>query len=185
MSQGTKPISLDPQPARRQDFAELKGLMNKANEYSFKRAGHYQWTSIKYSYSTLREQVDDGEFFVIRNHAGVITSAIALADNNVCWKQAGIGGPALYFTKFMKDPTKASPGEGRRLLSFAAGEALRRHKSLLRCDTTIETDGLIKYYTGLGFKKVSDFIYEASGRPGVLLEIPAADLLVKIDTTSD
>ncbi|HEY5442017.1 MAG TPA: hypothetical protein VIJ68_00590 [Candidatus Saccharimonadales bacterium] len=162
---GTSPHQPAIRPAHSKDFDELQNLLNMANDYALTQSGVRMWANMGHAYSTLRAQIEAGEFFVVRDPRGAITSAIALADNNECWEQAGIGGSALYFMKLMKDPAKALPGEGLRLLGFAAAETLRQGKTLLRCDTLIESGALVDYYRRLGFQSKGTFMYESTGRP--------------------
>lgn len=164
-------------PASSKDFDELWGLLNRANQHSISRSGLRLWTMMDHVRGQFRRQVDNGECFVLRDAEDSITSCISLTEEGPEWGEVGNNGKALYFHKWMKDPEKAGQEEPLRLLRFAAEEAIRRGKPFLRCDTVPSLVSLIKYYDKLGFRRVGMFVYESSGRPGILLEIEAKKLV--------
>lgn len=164
--------------ARPSDFDELKSLLDRANQYSIERSGLKLWTMMDYVYGQLQKQINDGECYVLRNRAGNITSCIVLTDDGSEWGEREHDSDALYFHKWMKDPGLADSSEPKKLLRFAAEEAIRQKKSYLRCDTVPSLIKLLKYYDRLGFKRIALFVYESSGRPGILLEVKP-DLLLK------
>ncbi len=167
--------------ANSKDFSELKELLDRANQYSIKRAGVRLWTMMDYVYEQFRLQLERGECHVIRDESGHITSMIAFNEDVGQWGDDNNDGRALYFYKWMKDPAGAEPDEPLELLKFALQAAQKRHKTLIRCDTVSELTGLIEYYKKLGFKEVKSFVYASSGRPGVLLEATVESVLSHLE----
>lgn len=161
------------------DFPEICSLLDRANDYSRDISGLPGWHAMDHVYEGIRSNIEEGRCYIIRNQDGLITSSIGLSESSDIWHEAGIDGRALYFTKLIKDPALAQPGEGRQLLAFAAEQALARSLLMLRCDTVTELEGLIEYYEKLGFENKGAFVYETTGRPGVLLEVAADKLLSK------
>jgi hypothetical protein len=159
------------------DFEELKLLMQKANSYSLEISGVPQWTKWDVAYNRLEGQLKLDNMFVMRTRDGSIAAAIAIDYYDERWGSQADDGQAMYLHQLMKDPTKATPGVGGIFLEFAAKEAQRQNKPLLRCDTTPELPKLIKYYEGFGFTKKGDIYYDFSGRRGVLLEAEVNDVL--------
>lgn len=95
---------------------------------------------------------------------------IAIDDSDSSRGDASHDGRALYFFKYMKDPSKLPSGDGG-LLRFTAQEALRRDKAVLRCDAVADQPGIVEHYLKLGFKEKGRIIYESlKGREGILLE---------------
>ncbi len=159
--------------ARLDDFEELKTLLQKANNYSLEISGIPQWTKWDVVFEQLRFHLKNESMFVVRDPTGAIILAIALDDADEQWGEASADGLAVYLHQLMKDPAKAPHGSGIRLIEFAATYAIKRQKTFLRADTTPELIHLIAYYNQLGFEECGTFIYESSGRPGVLLEARA------------
>jgi ribosomal protein S18 acetylase RimI-like enzyme len=171
----------DIQPATLEDFDELKQLLNRANEFSIEQSGLRQWTAMEHVYAQLKAQIENGECYVLRNTNGEITSAIAISDHTTKWGPYSDDGHAIYTTKLMRDPYKSQPGEGRTMLAFAAQEAKRCGKTTLRCDTASNLVGLINYYLKFGFTDKGRFIYESTGREGILLEAKPDDVIMAIN----
>lgn len=171
------------QKAGLEDFPELQRLLDAANEYSANRSGLRQWTLVDKAYADLHYLVGKGLCYAIRNSGGEITSSISLsedAEDNKDWGETAQDNLALYFRKLMRNPATAEAGEGLRLIQFAANEAQRRHKLLLRCDTGSYMPGLVNYYLSLGFEPKGTFTYMPANNGGVLLESPAETILERI-----
>jgi len=176
--------SPDISQATANDFDALKQLMQEANNYSKEVSGLPLWTDWYRVDNQLKSQLENGELYTIKDESGSITSAIAFNDRGDSWGKRGADGQALYFYKFMKDPVKARPGEAAELMNFVANQAIKQQKPYLRCDTTPELEGLIKYYERLGFEKSGEFIYPTTGRPGVLLEASAISVAAQVEPRS-
>lgn len=165
--------------ARSEDFDELKKLLDAANDYSVRLGERHMWTAMDHAHNDLRAHLENGDCYVIRGPDGSITSAVGLNETSEDWG-AREDGRGLHIGKLMKDPAKARPDEGLRLIGFAAAEALRRHKTFLRCDAVAEFPGLLDYYKRLGFEEKGNFLYRSSGRQGIFLEASPEVVLARI-----
>lgn len=152
------------------DFDEIKALIEKANDYALAKSGYRLWTVMERVYDDTHSQLEKGDFYIIRNGAGEITSTIAFDHESEFWGSRAHDRAAIYFHKFMKDPVKAPPHEAQQLLDFVFQEAKRLGKQYVRCDTLAELAGLIKYYESLGFTSQGTFMYGFSNRGGILLQ---------------
>ncbi|MGZ6005291.1 MAG: GNAT family N-acetyltransferase [Candidatus Saccharimonadales bacterium] len=167
------------EPAKPEDFEVLKAMLDSANAYGAQQThGVRLWTVMDYVYAQLRKTVENGEMYVIRNDEGKIAASIAFNLKRGRWKDIGAqNGEALYFHKWMKNPDLAQPGDAKALLKFVAQEAKRLDRKYLRCDTVPELTELIEYYKRLGFSDMGHFVYESSGRPGILLQADTDTIL--------
>lgn len=172
----TVPQSSVPELAIMSDFDALKDLLGRANNYSREISGKLAWTQVDYVINSIREHLEAGEVYVIRDHNGTPSSSITLSESDEEWGENGADGKALYFATFMKDPKAAEVDEAEKLLRFTTEEAERRNKALIRCDAVLDQPGIIRYYTYLGFEEKGRIVYQPSGRAGVLLEVPIARL---------
>ena len=157
--------------ASTQELQMLLNLLNQANTYSVTLSGKPAWIDIPKAYKSIKEQLNFGNIFIIRDNNGNISSAITICNSSDEWSEIGKDGKALYFTKLMKDPQKAQTNEAVKLLNFAAKQAKRENKEFLRCDALNDPLGIVAYYKKLGFRERGFFIYESIRREGVLLEI--------------
>ncbi len=163
-------------PADINDLPGLFGVLEIANLVTLQKSGIRTWPNIEASSEDITQHVLAEEVFVIRDSEGGVMSTITLCETNPEWSEAARDDPALYFTKFMRDPAKTKPGDGKPLLIFAVQEAERRGKPTIRCDALIEEVGMIAYYKALGFEEKGRTVYQLHGREGVLLETATADL---------
>ena len=158
----------------------LKELLQKANQYSIEISGIPQWTKWDVVYGQLQEYIESGSTYVLRDSQDAITAVMAIDSEDEVWGDASKDNLAIYLHQLAKDPEKAPPGSGLRLIKFAAAEAARKGKKYLRCDTSPELIELLEYYHRLGFEEAGTFIYESSGRPGILLETPTLTVIQRI-----
>jgi hypothetical protein len=173
------PVEPEVKSANIDDFFELCDLIDVANEYSIAKSGLPAWQRLGDAHERLKALIESGHYFVIRNEKAEITSGVGLKYEDRLWEDLGENAEALYFVMLMKHPRKALPGEGQGLIRFAAKEALRLQRPLLRCDAVIDAPHLIGYYHSLGLKDKGDFVY-LSGRPGLLLEVSAQEVSERI-----
>jgi ribosomal protein S18 acetylase RimI-like enzyme len=153
------------------ELPQLKDILNRANDYAEEQSGNRQWRTMPHVYAQLEKNVADGDCYVIRNQDQQITAVIALSEQDVyMWDDQGDDGQALYVHKVMKDPEVAETGSGEKLLAFAAHEALRRSKPVLRCDVRGNMPKLIAYYERYGFIRQRSTAYKTTGEEAVLLE---------------
>jgi predicted N-acetyltransferase YhbS len=162
------------------DFEMLKELLQKANQYSIEISGIPQWTKWDVVYDQLQAYIESGCTYVVRDSQDEITSVIAIDAEDEVWGDASKDNLAIYLHQLAKDPEKAPPGSGLRLIHFAAAEAARKGKKYLRCDTSPELIDLVEYYHRLGFEEAGTFIYESSDRPGMLLEASTLTVIKSI-----
>lgn len=161
------------QPIVRAELKDLNALleiMKQANQYALSKSGKLMWTT-QHAEDGLRTQLKCGDCFVIRNPDKKIAAAIVLDEEDIyAWDDQGKDGKALYVHKLMKNPQYSQANVGLKLMHFAAQEALRRGKRVIRCDTIAGTTGLIDYYLKLGFITQRTMIYKSSNREGVLMQ---------------
>lgn len=164
------------QQAVASDLRLLWQLLDRANEYSVRISGVQAWQDVEGTRGDIRQELDAGQIYVTRGEGGDIAAMIALDDSDSSWGDAGHDGSALYFFKYMKDPDKLPSGDGG-LLRFAAQEALRKDKTVLRCDAVADQPGIVEHYLKLGFKEKGRIAYESpKDREGILLEAPVTFL---------
>jgi hypothetical protein len=152
------------------DLPGLRHLMIKANDYSKQKSGEYLWNKMEVAAKQVKGHLLAGQIFGVKDNAGNIVAAMALADNDTyIWGEKGLDGGALYLHKLMKDPSAAMPGIGLWLIGFAANQALESNK-VLRCDTKPGLQGLMNYYEELGFIKVGETAYPSTKEAAVQME---------------
>jgi ribosomal protein S18 acetylase RimI-like enzyme len=167
------------EPAKLSDFEQLVQIMDQANHYAQTKSGEPMWTAMDFVHGQLRSHLEAGDCFVLR-HAQKIVATITISKEDPLWGQDGTDNTALYIHKLMKDPESSIRDIGLTFLSFAAHEAIRRNRKLLRCDTKISQARLINYYHGLGFTKKRSFHYSVTGFEGVLLEADAQQVITRL-----
>jgi|GEM_PF-1808136 len=165
------------QPA---DFESLKILLDGANALSAELSGERQWENSKRAYEQLQAQIQNSELFIIRDSEGLPCAAMALDETDSLWGEEGSDDNAVYVHKLMKNPNTAPSGVRLLLLGFAAQEATRRGKTLVRCDTKLSQPRLINDYHSLGFNDRHQTVY-SDGKPAILLEARADQLLQAIE----
>jgi GNAT superfamily N-acetyltransferase len=159
------------------DYPDVVELLDIANQYAVKRSGVPGWTAMEYVYGKIKEQIENGEIYVLRDTSGSIVASVAFNEDGEFWGDKANDGEALYFQKLLKNPDKTEANIGKLLLGFVAQAAQKRGKKYLRCDTVSELTGLLNYYERLGFVQKGEFMYDSSDRPGVLLEAEVKMLL--------
>src|ERR1019366_6990983 len=154
-------------------------LMSQANQYALSKSGKLVWTT-QFSNDWFQSQIKLGECFVLRKPDRPITAAITISEQDAySWGDQGNDGQALYLHKLMKNPKLSQPNAGLKLIHFAAQEALRRDKQIVRCDFLVSMSRLLDYYERLGFIEQRLLIYKASDEQGVLLQANSQDVLEK------
>lgn len=164
-----------------EDYSDVVELLDIANQYAVQRSGVPGWTAMEHVYGKIKEQIEKGEIYVLRDSSGCIVASVAFNEDGEFWGDKANDGRALYFQKLLKNPDKTQPNIGQKLIRSVAQEAISRGKQYLRCDTVSELTGLLNYYERLGFVQKGEFEYESSGRSGVLLEAKVEELLSNVD----
>jgi hypothetical protein len=160
------------------DLESLWQLLDKANEYSLRVSGILAWQDVGGTRDDIRQELEAGQVYITRGENGGIAGMIALDDKDKSWGEDGDDDSALYFFKYMKDPSKLPSGDGG-LLRFTAEEAQRRSKTVLRCDAVADQPGIVEHYLKLGFQEKGRIVYESpKGRVGILLEAPVTHLVL-------
>nr|WP_274380720.1 GNAT family N-acetyltransferase [Nesterenkonia muleiensis] len=98
--------------------------------------------------STIQEQVDRGEWHVLRDQHVVAALRVLWADPEF-WGPDD--GTAVYVHGLMVDVTRAGEGLGAELLDWAARLTKQRERAHLRLDSALTNPGLTRYYERLGF----------------------------------
>jgi hypothetical protein len=159
------------------DLEDLFGLFDAANALSLKKSGVWAWRNPDVSKQGIKECLEARDVYILRDPQRRISASITLGETSTEWGSTGLDNQALYFTKYMKNPTRARAGEPLELLRFAAREATRRDRPWLRCDAVMDQANVVEYYQRtLGFMAKGSIEYPGSGRRGILLETLAVKL---------
>lgn len=136
-----------PVPAAAADALQIWQLRRQREDWLADRDIH-QWLPGEIPRSTIEDQVDRGEWFVVRE-------ARVVAALRLLWEDPDFWGPddgtAVYVHGLMVDLDHAGTGRGTRLLDWAADQARDRGRSRLRLDSAVTNPGLTRYYERLGF----------------------------------
>jgi RimJ/RimL family protein N-acetyltransferase len=162
-----------------EDFDDIKSMMACANCYAFERGGQEQWPNTEVVHGQIRHHIEwpGDEYWIVRGREGLILAGIGVAYSDERWDDER----ALYFHKFMKDPSRSVPGVAAALLGHVVAWAEAQSIERIRCDAQTSMPGLVRYYTNYyGFTVVGKSVYESLGNAeATLLEIPTATLAAR------
>lgn len=167
--------------AQESDLQDLFLVLDAANKLCIERSGTPDWPNVVASRKDIEDRLESGEVYVRRDVHGKVSSTVTVRETNREWGALAHDNQALYFTKYMKDSSRASGNEAKELLLFVAEEAHRRQKPVVRCDAVTDQVGILDYYQNrLGFIERGHTIYGLTGREGILLEVSAYTLEERI-----
>lgn len=153
---------IEPSLATSRHVAEIWSLRRQREDW-LAAAGIDQWRPGEVPEDTVREQVDQGEWFVVERERVVAGLRLLWADPEF-W---GLDdGSAVYVHGLMVDLKHAGRGLGRDLLSWAAHAGRARGRTRLRLDSAATNPALSLYYETAGFTAVgqvrtSDELFDA------------------------
>ena len=140
-----------PEAAEAADAGELLALREAAASWLASR-GIRQWDSGEVAVEEVRDQIEAGQWHVVREN-GAPVAALRLL-----WQDEQVWGPqppdAAYVHGLVVSQQHHSLGMGSALLRWAAGQARARGRSLLRLDCGEENEALRRYYLMQGFAEV-------------------------------
>lgn len=135
--------------------------------------GVRQWEPGEVTLAEVREQVEAGQWHVLRENA------MPVAGLRLLWEDEEVWGPqppvAAYVHGLMVAEQHRGAGLGASLLRWAAAQALARRRSLLRLDCGEDNEALRSYYAQQGFGTVGRRISDGRWYSVVLLERPLQD----------
>jgi 3',5'-cyclic-AMP phosphodiesterase len=158
-----------PEPAVPADAGPLLALREAASAWLAARSVR-QWEAGEVTLEDVREQVDAGQWHVLREHGEPVAALRLLWQDEQVW---GLQPPvAGYVHGLVVAERHRGSGVGACLLRWAAEQARARGRSLLRLDCGEENDALRRWYAEQGFRAVAR--RDADGRwySVVLLERP-------------
>lgn len=138
---------LDPVPASDADVIPIWQLRRQREDWLASR-GIDQWRPGEVPVSTIQEQTNRGEWFVLRDQRVVAALRVLWADPEF-W--GSDDGAAVYVHGLMIHLDRAGEGLGSDLLDWAARSAKQRGRAHLRLDSALPNPGLTHYYERLGF----------------------------------
>ncbi|GAA1824575.1 GNAT family N-acetyltransferase [Nesterenkonia flava] len=149
-----------PLPATRADVRGIWSLRRQREDWLIAR-GIDQWRPGEVPVSVIREQVDRGEWYVLREEEHHVIAGLRLL-----WQDPDFWGPddgtAIYVHGLMLDLALAGEGLGAQLLGWAAAQGALQGKTRLRLDSAATNPRLATYYEDSGFsrqgqRQVGDF----------------------------
>jgi hypothetical protein len=167
--------------AEDQDWQSLNMLLERANNYAYEKSGFYQWTVMPHVFGELKEQLNSGCIFVIKNRRSKIIASISITEeDDEMWDEEGLDNKALYFHKLMKDPRLAPKNAALALIGFTASKAISQKRQFLRIDAKKKMFGLVNYYKRLGFDDIRELAHPVLGDEAVLMQADPHNVLNKI-----
>lgn len=140
----------EPVPATASDATEIWQLRRQREDW-LAAQGIDQWIPGEIPIATVKDQIDRGEWHLVRED-GIVVAALRLL-----WEDPDFWGPddgnAVYVHGLMVDLSHAGKGLGAELLNWAAHIGQQRGKSHLRLDSALTNPGLTRYYERLGFTR--------------------------------
>lgn len=162
---------LAPLPATPGDVDEIHALRRSLEDWMAGRVE--QWPRGSLPRERIAEQVDAGEWWVVRDGTGLAATVRLVGTDPFFWGDDPT--PALYVHGLMVDRRLTGHGVGRALLEWATGRARAAGVGLVRLDCRASNPALRAYYEARGFAVVgrADFV----GWSNWLLEqaVPAAE----------
>lgn len=141
-----------PTPASDEDVLPIWQLRRQREDWLASR-GIDQWRPGEIPVATIEDQVDRGEWYVLRDD-DVIAALRLLWTDPEFWGDDD--GTAIYVHGLMTDLDRAGEGLGPELLEWAAAKGRQRGKTSLRLDSAQTNPGLTRYYERLGFLRKGD-----------------------------
>lgn len=135
--------------------------------------GVRQWEPGEVTLAEVRDQIEAGQWHVLRDNA------IPVAGLRLLWQDEEVWGPqrpiAAYVHGLVVAEQHRGSGLGADLLQWAAAQALARRRSLLRLDCGEDNEALRRYYGQQGFRTVGRRDFDGRWYSVVLLERPLQD----------
>lgn len=154
-------------------------MMAHANRYALHKGGQEQWPNTERVHKQILHHIQwpQDEYWLARDYGGIILAGIGVAYLDERWDNE----KALYFHKFMKDPSYTVPGVAATLLGHIAARAEAQNIEHIRCDAQTSMPGLVGYYMNYyGFSIAGNSVYKSLGNAeATLLEIPTATLAAR------
>jgi protein-tyrosine phosphatase len=158
-----------PVPAEPNDAPALLDLRNQAARWQLAQ-GIVQWREDEVAIPVYAKQIDEGEWFVLRD-GSIIVGALRLLweDVEVWGHQPPVAG---YLHHLVTHRALADSGTGARLLAWACAQVRKVERSLLRLDCQERNGRLRAYYRGQDFVEVgrTDFPPDSGWWPVTRLE---------------
>lgn len=120
-------------------------------------SGIDQWKPGEYDPDEVRDQIVDGQWWVIRDD-GALTATVRILESDPIWDDlvAPDDVTALYVHGLMVRRIHAGRGIGDRLLEFAQDQVRERDRTVLRLDCAAANARLRDYYASRGFTELSE-----------------------------
>ena len=133
------------------DAQQVWNLADRANAFSLQKSGEVQWTP-DFGLLNIYQALGAGKFHVVEADRQIVAGVVIEKEDPDIWGAEGLDGRAFYVHKLMADPESNGIGLGRHLIRFAADEAIRDGRELLRLDCRASQIDLRRYYERLGFE---------------------------------
>jgi len=164
--------AVPPRPAEAADAQALLALREAAAAWLASR-GVRQWEPGEVGVQEVREQVDAGQWHVVREDGAPVAALRLLWQDEQVW---GLQPPiAGYVHGLVVSQRHHGLGLGSALLRWAAGQVRGRGRCLLRLDCGEQNRDLRRYYTEQGFVEVGRRDSDDRWYSVVLLEQRLAD----------
>lgn len=140
-------------PAQSQDAVELRGLRNEAARWQ-SAIGVAQWREDEVPVSVYADQIEAGEWFVLRDDDGILLGGLRLLwTDEAVW---GVQPPtAVYVHHLVTRRSRIGTGLGAVLLDWAGGHSADAGREWLRLDCQESNIRLRAYYRSQGFLEVA------------------------------
>jgi GNAT superfamily N-acetyltransferase len=141
-------------PARLDEESLVGDLLTAAAQWTVEQGFPNPWP-VPYPLARIRPRIEQGEVYL-----AVVAGEPPVATVTLQWEDPPLWGErppdAGYVHRLAVRRRHAGEGWGRRLIDWAEERVAERGRPLLRLDCVAANSGLVRYYSGLGFRRVGD-----------------------------
>jgi ribosomal protein S18 acetylase RimI-like enzyme len=133
------------------DFEAARDVLSSAAAWARDR-GIERWWPVPFPAERLRPALDQGHLYVAIAEGQIVGTIVFKWEDAKVWGDEPPVAGYVHMLAVRKD--RPLSGVGELLLSWAAERTRENRRSLLRLDCLATNDGLVRYYEGLGFRRV-------------------------------
>jgi ribosomal protein S18 acetylase RimI-like enzyme len=137
--------------ARSEDFEAARTVLSSAAAWARAR-GIERWWPVPFPPERLRPALENGHLFVAESGGEVVATLVFKWEDTRVWGDQPPVAGYVHMLAVRKD--RPLRGLGELLLAWAADRTRENGRPLLRLDCLATNESLIRYYEGVGFRRV-------------------------------
>ena len=134
-----------------EDFEPARAVLTSAAAWARDR-GIDRWWPVPFPAERLRPALENGHLYVAESAGEIVATLVFQWEDRRAWGEQPPVAGYVHLLAVRKDrPLK---GLGEILLAWAADRTRENGRGLIRLDCLATNDGLVRYYEGIGFRRV-------------------------------